>query len=219
NADGTHDVINISDARRTVYPCVPAWIARHCDDPLAQHVAIEFSDPGYLSDFLWYNPDLPSEPPTDDLLNKRFDLDWIVARTGWADDDTVVSFRSGGPMTHEHADRNSIIVKAFGERLLTDHFGASYDPALPHWLLRLTEAHNAVLVDGRGHQYHNGEEGTNASLSEAHIVAWNDGGGIVSWSSDATQAYKLVDDDVARVVRSVLFVKPGLLVIVDGLEK
>ena len=219
NADGTHDIINISDARRTVFPCVPAWIARHTGDPLAQYVATEFSDPGFSSDFLWYDPELPAAPPTPDLLNKRFDLDWIVARTGWADDDTVVAFRSGGPMNHEHADRNSIMVKALGERLLTDPFGASYDAALPHWLLRQTEAHNAVLFDGRGHQYHNGEEGTNAGLAEARIVAWNDGGDVVSWSSDATQGYKLVDHDVTRVMRTVLFVKPNLLVMVDNLVK
>lgn len=216
--DGTPDIINISDARNSVFPCVPSWIAKRSGDPLAQYAASHMSNPGFYSDFLWYDPSRPEEPPPDELLNKRFDLDWIVTRTGWSPEDAVVAFRSGPPLNHEHADRNSIMVKAYGERLLTDPFGASYDPEAPTWLLRLTEAHNAVLIDGRGHQYHHGEEGVNASKAHAEIVAYEDRGAVVWWSSDATQAYKLVRPDVKRVVRSVLFVKPDIIVMVDRLE-
>ena len=67
----------------------------------------------------------------------------------------MVSFRSGGPTNHEHADRNTILVKANGERLLTEHFGASYNPNQEHWLLRLPVAHNAVLVNGQGQRFIN----------------------------------------------------------------
>jgi hypothetical protein len=217
-ADGTPDVINISDARNSTFPCVSSWIAKRSGDPLAQYAAMHFSNPGFYTDFLWYDPARPASPPPADLLNKHFNLDWVVSRTGWGPTDVVVGFRSGPPMNHEHADRNSIMVKAFGERLLTDPFGASYDPKQPHWLLRKTEAHNAVLVNGAGHQYHNGEEGTNASQASAEIINYVDDGNVVWWTSDATHAYRLVNSGVARVARSVLFVKPGLIVLVDRLE-
>jgi hypothetical protein len=122
------------------------------------------------------------------------------------------------PSNHEHADRNSFIFKAYGERLLTDHYGASYDWRQKGWLLRLNEAHNSVLIDGEGHQYHDGSEGTNASDAEARITRYVDRGDTVWWTSDATQAYRLVRPEIESVTRSVLFVKPDILVIVDSVK-
>ena len=84
-------------------------------------------------------------------------------------DDTVVALRSGGPGNHEHADRNSVIFKAHGERLLNDPVHASYSTKDPKWLLRQTEAHTAVLIDGKGHVYHDGRDGTNSSAAAATI--------------------------------------------------
>ncbi len=209
------DIVNISDARNSVFITVPAWIARHTGDPVAHYATEHFARPGYFADFLWYAPGAPSSPPPDTLLNKHFDLDWIVCRTGWAPDDAVLAFRSGAPSNHEHADRNHITFKAHGERLLTDPFGASYDPRLPHWLLRLPQAHNAVLVDGQGHQYHDGKEGTNAGLAEARILRFKEEGDAVWWSSDVTQGYQIVNPNVQRVMRTVLFLKPNIVVLFD----
>lgn len=216
--DGTPDIINISDARDSVFVCVPAWIAKRTGDPLAQHVADNYSKPGFYADFLWYNPDLASTAPEARLRNARLDLDWVVCRSGWAPDDTVVGFRSGDPSNHEHADRNSISIKSRGERLLTDPLGASYNANDPHWVLRLTKGHNAVLVNGHGHQYHNGEEGTNEGLARAKIVEFVDNDDVVHWTSDATHGYNLIQDEISLVMRSVLFVKPDLIVIVDRVD-
>jgi hypothetical protein len=215
NDDGTPDIVNISDSRYTVFTCVPSWIANRSDNPLASWASQHFSRPGYFADFLWYRPARDGSPPGDELKNVRMDLGWIVTRTGWGPDHTVLSFRSGGPMNHEHADRNSFILKARGERLLTERFGAAYRPDDPRWLLRLPIAHNSILVDGRGHQYHNGEEGTNASQASAEITQYEDQGDVVFWSSDATPAYSLVDDRITLVRRSVIFAKPDVVILID----
>ena len=216
--NGEPDIVNISDARHSVFTCVTSWVANQSDDGLAAYAAQHFSRPGYFADFLWYRPEREGTPPPESLKNVKMDLGWIVARSGWDADDTVLSFRSGGPMNHEHADRNSFMLKAKGERLLTEHFGASYRASDPHWLLRLPVAHNAVLVDGQGHQYHNGEEGTNAGLASAEIVQYEDHGDVVFWTSDATQGYEIVDDRITLVRRSVIFKKPGLVILVDEVE-
>ncbi len=216
--DGTPDIVNFSDANRTVFPCVGAWIARQTGSELAQHVAESMSEPGFYLDFLWMEQERASMPPPARLENARLDLDWIIARSGWEPDDAVLAFRSGMPANHEHADRNSFFYKYNGERLLNDHFRAAYDWREPKWLLRLTEAHNAVLVDGKGHQYHNGEEGTNESQSEAHVIRFEDDGDRVWWTSDATQAYALVNPDITLVRRTVLFDKPGVIVLFDEIE-
>ena len=221
--NGEPDIVNFSDANYTVFPCVGSWIARQTGNELAQHVAEEMSRPGFFLDFLWMEPERASSPPPGRLENVRTDLDWIIARSGWGPDDAVLAFRSGMPANHEHADRNTFFYKVHGERLLTDHFGAAYDWRDPKWLLRLTEAHNAVLVDGKGHQYHNGEEGTNEGEAESHVVRFepeppDEGGDRVWWTSDATHGYALVNPDITRVRRTVLFDKPDVVVLFDEIN-
>ncbi|MGI9176081.1 MAG: heparinase II/III domain-containing protein [Rhodothermales bacterium] len=217
--EGVPDIVNFSDARRTVHPCVPSWIAEHTGSGLAQYAAEHASEPGYYLDFLWYRAGRPATPPPERLKNVRLDLDWIVCRSGWEAEDALLAFRSGGPANHEHADRNSFFFKAFGERLLTDPFGASYDVQQPGWLLRLTQAHNAVLIDGAGHGYHDGTEGTNESEAAARIVRYEDDGDRVWWCSDATQAYRLAHPDVRVVRRTVFFAKPDVVVLLDEVRK
>ncbi|GAB5535869.1 MAG: hypothetical protein Rubg2KO_21180 [Rubricoccaceae bacterium] len=221
-ANGLPDIVNFSDANNTTSYCVPAWVARQLDGTpeagIAQFAVERTSRPGSLYDVLWTDPDRQLVFPPEDYKNIRLDNDWVFARTGWAADDAVLAFRSGGPANHEHADRNSFMFKAYGERLLTDIHGAAYDWRQPKWLLRQTEAHNAVLIDSKGHQYHNGEEGTNESLAESEIIRFEPDGDRIWWCSDATQAYALVNDAVQRVRRTVLFAKPDVVVLLDEIH-
>jgi hypothetical protein len=214
-ADGTPDIVNFSDAFFSTVPALPAWIQKETGYEVARWAADNVCQPASYLDFLWYDETLPSSPPPEALKNQRLDLDWVICRTGWGADDAVLAFRSGGPANHEHADRNSFLFKIFGERLLTDHYGADYDSRNPGWLLRLTEAHNAVLIDGQGHQYHQGEEGTNEGLAWAHVIRFVDEGERVWWTSDATHGYHLVDDQIASVVRTMAFAKPNIVVMLD----
>ncbi len=220
--DGTPDVVNFSDANGSTSYCVPAWVARQLEDTsaagVAQFAVERTSRPGSFYDVLWTDPDRALAFPPESYHNVRLDNDWVVCRTGWAADDSVLAFRSGGPANHEHADRNSFLFKAHGERLLTDIHGAAYDWRQPKWLLRQTEAHNAMLIDGQGHQYHNGEEGTNESLAESEILRFEDDGDRVWWTSDATAAYALVNDALEVVRRTVLFAKPDVIVLFDEIE-
>jgi hypothetical protein len=190
-------------------------VARVHGDPLAQHVAQHVGIIKSHWGAIWYDPARPAEAPGPEQLDVRLDNDWVVARTGWAAADGVVALRSGGPGNHEHADRNSIIFKVHGERLLHDPLRAGYSPKLERWKLRQTDAHTAVLIDGRGHQYHDGREGTNASWAWARIIAWRTGPGWVAVTSDATEAYALAPGDVLRVWRTVLYLKPDVLVLLD----
>jgi hypothetical protein len=136
----------------------------------------------------------------------------------WSERSSVAALRSGGPANHEHADRNSVIFAAYGERLFHDPYKAAYSYTDPHWLLRLTSAHTAVLIDGKGHQYHDGHEGTNASWAEAHIVAYEDRKGDLLATSDATEAYRLVLPGVKLVLRTMVFLKPDILLLVDRIR-
>lgn len=209
------DLVNFGDAGPTMDVTVAAWVAHTANDPLSQHVAQHTGSLRQLQAAVWYRPDAPAETPDESLHDVRLSNDWVVSRTGWKPEDTVVALRSGGPANHEHADRNSVILKAHGERLFHDPFRAAYSSSLPGWLLRQTEAHTAVLIDGRGHQYHDGREGTNASWAEAQVTAFATGRRWMCVTSNATEAYALVIPEVRRVVRTIAFLKPDVVVLLD----
>lgn len=213
--DGAPDIVNFSDARNSVFPGAISLIGNDTGNPLAGFAAREAGTPAWIYDFLWYRPNAPARAPRPALLNMRNDLNWIICRSGWKPDDSILAFKSGGPANHEHADRNHITFKARGERLLNDHFGAAYDRRDPGWKMRLTRAHNAVLVDGRGHPYIDGTEGTNDSKAYATVLAYEDRGDLAWWTSDASAAYILDNYHLTQVLRTVLFAKPDVLVVLD----
>ena len=163
---------------------------------------------------------MPVEPPLDRPHLWHSDLDWIVGRTGFGLDDLMVAMRSGPPYNHEHADRNSIIVNCFGERLVADPMRPPYSFADPAWVMRLTSGHSAVLIDGEGHQYVDGREGTNSSQAHARIVRSGERATHLFWTSDATQAYQLLMPDVRSVTRTVVMLTTiPAVVVVDKVIK
>jgi hypothetical protein len=208
-------IVNFGDNRSAPTAAVPFWVARRARDPRSQWFGEELAGAYDEWSLIWHDAGIVPEAPAAGISVWRSDLDWIVARNGYAPDDLLVAMRSGGPSNHEHADRNSIIVKCFGEELVVDPIGAPYSFSDPSWMMRWTEGHSALLIDGKGHQYHDGSEGTNAALAEARIVRQSRRQGLVSWTSDATHAYHLVDDDVASVTRTlvVLHEIPAVIVL------
>src|SRR5690606_28560869 len=129
--------------------------------------------------------------------------------------DAVLGFRSGGPSNHEHADRNTFIYKIHGERLLNHPLKAGDDWRDPKWALRLTESHDRVLIAGEGHQYHKGEEGTNDSIAYANVVQFEERDDNVWWTSDAAAAYRVINYHIFKVLRTVFFAKPNVIVVLD----
>lgn len=212
--------VNFGDAGNSLKSDIGFWVARKARDGLSQYIALNYPGKQDIFSLLYYDPTVEPIDPGDKGYFKKLDLDWIVSRSGYEIDDLVVAMRSGPPTNHEHADRNSILLKAYGEILLADHKHPTYDRNNPEWLLRTSFAHNTVLIDGLGHQYHKGEEGTNASKSEAKIVRWGQRKGYDFWASDATQAYALTNPDIESVTRTTLvFPEIPCLIVLDKLVK
>jgi hypothetical protein len=216
--DRPKDCVNFGDAWSMGDVSVAAWTARTRKDAIAQYAANRVGEIQNHCAAIWYEPALAEQKPASDLLDVRFSNDWVVSRSGWGLADGVVALRSGGPANHEHADRNSVIFKAYGERLLHDPYHAAYSYTEPLWKLRLTESHTAVLIDGKGHQYHDGHEGTNASWAESKIIRYQKTRNSVVATSDATEAYALVNKDVGMVRRTLLFLKPDVLLLFDAVR-
>ena len=210
-----HDIVNFGDSGVNLDTSLAPWVARVHRDPVAQYMAQQVGIIKSHWGAIWYDPSLPAAAPGSEQFDVRLDNDWVISRTGWKPEDGVLAFRSGGPGNHEHADRNSLIFKAYGERLLNDPLRAGYAPKNPRWALRQTSAHNAVLVDGQGHQYHDGHEGTNASWAWARIGAYHTGPGWMTLTSDATEAYALVQPAIKCVRRTAIYLKPDVVILLD----
>jgi hypothetical protein len=213
--DPALDIVNFSDSGLGLDVSSAPWVGQVASDPLSNFVAKNAGEMKQYPALVWYRDEVETRPPGPELHDVRLSNDWVVSRTGWRPEDGVVAFRSGGPSNHEHADRNSVIFKAYGERLFHDPFRAAYVPSNPRWLLRQTAAHTAVLIGGQGHQYHDGHEGTNSSLAFAHVTEYRTGPNWMTVTSDATDAYSLVLPDVILVTRTLVFLKPDMLILFD----
>jgi hypothetical protein len=193
---------------------LPLWIAAVNRNALAQWYALNLAGKHTFWSVIWHDPAVQPVPPAPGPRLWVSDLDRVVARTGFGLDDLVVAMRSGPPANHEHADRNSLIVKCFGERLVTDPMRPPYNWKDPSWKLRLTKGHSGVLVDGRGHEYVNGVEGTNPSRAYARITHDEGSENHALWTSDGTQPYRLIDTEIKQVVRTVAVLYDELAVVV-----
>jgi hypothetical protein len=201
--DSPNACVNFGDCGRRLGSDIAFWAARRSRDGLAQHIGLDHAYGHSIYSLIWHDPSVQPVAPTEREHFKHLDLDWMVLRTGYEPDDLVVAMRSGGPSNHEHADRNSVVLKCYDEVLLADVKHPPYSYQDPCWILRTSPSHNTVLVDGKGHQYHDGHEGTNPSSASAGIVRTGDRGRVRFWASDATPAYALVNEDIASVTRTV----------------
>jgi len=216
----TIDCINIGDCSGFASPPPLAWIGREFRDGTSQHLlarpdAIHADEATSCLAAIWFDPGVPPRIAADAPLDRQAAPGLVISRSGWALDDSIVCLRSGGPSNHEHADRNSVIFMAHGERLLTDPLHASYSRSDPKWLLRLTEAHTAVLIDGRGHVYFDDLAGTHSSTASATLLDHRVGPDWMCATSDAADAYRRAGLPAVRVLRTIVFLKPEILIFLD----
>jgi len=122
-----------------------AWYRRLAPHP---HPLDLIWDPGSLPDFD------PSHLPRAALYSE---IGWAMLRSRpGSPDDTYLAFKSGNlGANHGHLDLNSFVLVAFGERLAIDLGPAPYSSEYfgpGRWKIyqASTEAHNTVLVNGRG---------------------------------------------------------------------
>lgn len=140
-------------------------------------------------------------------------IGWAAVHSALADprNDTFFLFKSSpyGSVSHSHADQNSFAILKGGRALAipSGHYGPAY--GMPHhanWT-RQTRANNCVLVNGEGQVVRD-------EMAAGRIVDFQHGSALTYVGGDAAAAY---GGKLTRFVRHVLFVRPGLLVILDDL--
>ncbi len=114
-----------------------------------------------------------------------------------------------GSVSHSHADQNSFAILKGGRALAipSGHYGPSY--GMPHhaeWT-RQTKANNCVLVNGEGQVVRD-------PTAAGRIVDFQHRRALSYVCGDAAAAY---GGKLTRFLRHVLFVRPGLVVVLDDL--
>ncbi len=155
------------------------------------------------------------EPPTITSLAFPWAGHYIM-RSGWGPQDLYLLFEAGPFGTgHQHEDKLTLCLTAFGRRLLTEAGTYSYDQSKYRRYVLGTWAHNTVLVDGLeqhrrglGETYESAEPLDNRWLTSDAFDA-----------ADGVYDHGYGPDRAVRVrhQRTVVFVKPDYFVVVDRL--
>jgi hypothetical protein len=144
---------------------------------------------------------------------------WVAMHSDLADSArTSVYFKSSprphGAFAHQHADQNSFVVNAGGERLAIE--SGYYDGyKTRHWWnwLKATRAKNAITYDGGQGQIF--FEATDyKKMGYGSVTRFESGRDYDIVSGDATEAY---DGALSLAQRSLVYLRPGLLLVHDRL--
>ena len=156
--------------------------------------------------------DMPANTPDAALFAS---IGWAAMHSRLADPARVsVYFKSSayGSFNHSHADQNSFVIDAGGQRLAID--SGYYDGyGTPHWRhwYKQTRAHNAITFDGGNGQvvYEEREQ-----LGRGAITRFEHQAGYDIVTGDATPAY---GGALTRAERTLVYLRPDLVLVYDTL--
>jgi hypothetical protein len=196
--------------------------ASFAPSPLARWYAAQLNgeDPARLELLLAPRSSLRRADPTEMPANTPDaalfpSIGWVAMHSRLADPARVsVYFKSSpyGSFNHSHADQNSFVIDAGGQRLAIDSgYYDGYDT--PHWRqwYKQTRAHNAITFDGGNGQVvfeEGGQLGRGAITRFEHHIGYD----IVT--ADATPAY---GGALTRAERTLVYQRPNLVLVYDVL--
>lgn len=201
---------------------VAAYLKLHAyrfDDPVCQWWAEQLPLPETYS----YYPIIPlvpqfqataSRPSLKEKANVFHDIGWASFHSDFSDleNDVFFLFRSSryATVSHGHGNNNGFHISVGGKPLAiaSGYYGPVY--GMPHhaeWT-RATKANNAILIDGKGQIIRDfTAQGRISDFQHVKKISYVAG--------DATAAYKGL---FRRNHRHVLFIRPGLFIMLDDLE-
>ncbi len=165
---------------------------------------------------LVYRPsekELAEAPGTPDLpVSMMFeDMGWVIMRSSWEKDATMLGVKSGVTWNHAHADAGSFILFHHGRNLLIDSGNCSYSlPAYDDYY-RQSVAHNVVLFNGKAE---NPEDTYFGSMTDGTVSNLLDAGDLKYVMADATGP---TSQYFARNFRHFLWIG-DLILIIDDLK-
>ncbi|HYC38450.1 MAG TPA: DUF4962 domain-containing protein [Usitatibacter sp.] len=153
--------------------------------------------------------DLPRETPNSAFFPS---VGWVAMHSDLEDPQrTSVYFKSSpyGSYNHGHGDQNGFVIHHRGERLLVN--SGYYDGyQTEHWRnwYKQTRAANAITFDGGKGQGFNGKQ------FSGEVTRFESGPG---WDLAVGRAEKAYGGELTRAQRSIVFLRPNLVLIHDSL--
>lgn len=180
------------------------------------------------------DPEAPRRSPADYgmPLDRYFsDTGFVYMRDSWEhagdlDGDMVFSLQSGGggrSCSHEHYDKNSFSLYAYGEYLINDPGHSCYRGQSHHEFDTFTKAHNTLCISGENQSLAFLERGMlhdevheyRSFRNQAQVVGKNFNPHVSYIASDAHRCYEPYLKDFTR---HIWFVRPDYFVILDRID-
>ena len=170
------------------------------------------------ADFRWVATNGKEGKPPNHTSHESPYAGQFILRSGW-DRDALWLCMDGGPFGfgHQHEDKLSVILTAFGRPLLVEGGVYTYDASEWRRYVLSSRAHNVVLVDGLDQNRRKEPQETFVvKTPRPHVWESNDTfdhAAAVYEEGWGPQARRL-----ARQTRHVFYLKPDLFIIADELE-
>ena len=197
-----------------------AWLRANCDYGASGTYANY-----YMTAFPW-----PEEQSLDELPSAAVfrDIGWVAMHSGLTDYDNRISayFKSSpfGSYNHSHADQNSFVIQAYGERLAIDSgYYDYYHSPFDLGYTRKTYAHNAITMDdGIGQaSMMMGAKGeiTGFLHHKAFDLATGEAAEAYNYTMDESTGIPATTERLERATRHVVYLRPDLFLVIDDLKR
>jgi hypothetical protein len=199
----------------------------------------------HVPEFFYYSPSIAPVPPTSQPLSRTFtDLEGVIWRTGWGNDELTFGLKTGCyggrfmyhqylskqypfdvkdanlNVGHDHADANTFWLYRGTTTLIGENEGRSLYNDLNS--AYQSSSHNTLLVDGKGQYFPTNQTGVYAD-DDGAVLCSRSVQGYDFVEADASSRYRATTSDgsigppmISMFVRNVLFVRPSYFIIVDN---
>jgi hypothetical protein len=134
---------------------------------------------------------------------------YVITRSSWQPDATLLAIKSGYTWNHAHADAGSFVLCDKGRPLVIDSGSCSYGDRLYRTYYCKDISHNVLLVDGEGQRE---EEQIRGSKFPGCISDHYEGDGLLYAQADATGPMAHL---CSRMYRNFLWLDHSVLVVID----
>jgi hypothetical protein len=195
-----------------------AWLLElSCDESLA-FLYRSLKEIDTLQEVLHETGDVPPQDPSA-LGGVRFfpDVGTAVFRSGWEDKDFIFVFRSGPFFNHQHMDQGSFYLADHGEIFLEERYDGEHhyydDPVYRSHAIQAI-SHNTFLLNRNPQSQKVGDpKGFAAGMNDqARLLNWLETPGFAFAAGNLEKVYM---DEVRRLRRNVLHIKPRAVLLVD----
>ena len=169
------------------------------------------------ADFQWIASDGKEGHPPAETSHAFPWAGYYAMRSGWDDAANYLVFRAG-PLGagHAHQDKLSVVMWAYGRKVLFNSGGAAYERSIWRDYSIQTFSKNTVLVDGKPQV--RDPKNRNLTISKAPIDArWESTPDHDFAAGIYDEGYGNLTARIATHTRRVLFIKPDLVIVADTL--